>query len=167
MGKYAELEVKETTEDLKIKRRQTKSHRLKLRLQCLILIKEKKFRTRVNLAEHLGVGIASMNRWVKTYKEEGLEEMLKISSGGNRKSIIDAEIHEGLKNKVNDSENPLMGYYDAVNWVRETYGQQIKYTTLRSHLKRHFKTKLKSPRKSHYKKDEQATEAFLKTARDV
>ena len=27
----------------------------------------------------------------------------------------------------------------------------------------HFKTKLKSPRKSHYQKDEQAIEAFFKT----
>jgi len=28
---------------------------------------------------------------------------------------------------------------------------------------KHFKTKLKSPRKSHYKKDQQAVNAFLKT----
>ena len=32
---------------------------------------------------------------------------------------------------------------------------------------KHFMTKLKVPRKSHYKKDEQAIEAFFKTARSA
>ena len=39
----------------------------------------------------------------------------------------------------------------------------MKYNTLRTYLIRHFGTKLRMPRKSHYKKDEQAIEAFKKT----
>ncbi|MGY0408373.1 MAG: hypothetical protein ACWIPJ_08480 [Polaribacter sp.] len=41
----------------------------------------------------------------------------------------------------------------------------MKYNTLRTYLIRHFKTKIKVPRKSHYKKDDQAIEAFFKTSK--
>jgi len=77
--------------------------------------------------------------------------------------VINSEIHKALAVKLNDSEEPLLGYRDAVLWVNNKYDLEIKYNTLRTYLIRHFKTKLKSPRKSHYKKDEQAIEAFLKT----
>jgi transposase len=86
-----------------------------------------------------------------------------LKSGGNRKSVIGAQLHESLSTKLNDSNNPLRGYWDGVLWVKTHHGIDIKYNTLRTYLIRHFHTKLKSPRKSHYKKDEQAIEAFKKT----
>ncbi len=42
---------------------------------------------------------------------------------------------------------------------------EINYHTLRSFMITNFDTKLKQPRKSHYKKDEEAFEAFKKTSR--
>ena len=47
--------------------------------------------------------------------------------------------------------------------MNEHTSEIISYTTLRNYMITNFKTKLKSPRKSHYKKDEQAIEAFKKT----
>ena len=40
----------------------------------------------------------------------------------------------------------------------------VKYHWLSAYMIKCFKTKLKSPRKSHYKKDDQAVKAFLKTS---
>ena len=60
--------------------------------------------------------------------------------------------------------NPLLGYQDAQRWVLENFATDINYHTLRDYMKKHFNTKLKVPRKSHIKKDEQAEENFLKTA---
>ena len=77
--------------------------------------------------------------------------------------IITPEIHKGLEQRVNDPNNPFLGYWDAQEWVNEKYNVQVKYQRIREYLKQHFKTKLKSPRKSHYKKDVEAEEAFLKT----
>ncbi len=163
MGKRYEIHIKESLEELHSLRKKAKSHRLKTRLQCLILTKENKFKTREDLAEHIGIGVSSLYRWTKTYSDLGIESMLKISTGGNQRKVVTANVHQGLEKKLHDSTNPLLGYWDAVIWVRNEYKVDLKYQTLRSYMIRHWGTKLKSPRKSHYKKDEQAIEAFKKT----
>lgn len=89
--------------------------------------------------------------------------LITLNSGGNYKGIISTSLHRALEAKVKDSENPLLGYWHAVDWVKENFNEEIKYQTLRSYLIRHFKTKKKHPRKSHYKKDQQALEVFKKT----
>jgi len=76
--------------------------------------------------------------------------------------IITPAIHKDLEQKVNDPHNPILG--DAQNWVKEEYGIDEKYQRIREYLIKHFGTKLKSPPKPHYKKDEQAERAFLKTS---
>ena len=163
MGKHVEIDIKEDIDYLKNLRKKENNHRLKTRIQSLILTKEKKFARRVDLADYLGVGIASLDRWTKVYKKTGLDSMLTISNGGIRRNSVPREVHEGLAKKVYDSSNPFLGYWDAALWVTKNYGIVIQYNTLRTYLIRHFKTKLKEPRKSHYKKDEQAVEAFKKT----
>lgn len=90
--------------------------------------------------------------------------MLVISNGGKRREVVPSHIHQDLETKLNNSTDPLLGYNDAVEWVKKEFDIELKYQTLRAYLIRHFGTKLKTPRKSHYKKDEQATEAFKKTA---
>lgn len=163
MPKYIEIYIKEDIDYLKTLQKREPNHRLKVRLQSLILTKEKKFKRRVDLAHHLLIGIASLDRWTKVYNESGLEAMLTISNGGKRRCSVPQNIHNGLEKKVYDSTNPFLGYWDAILWVKETYGIELKYNTLRTYLIRNFKTKLKEPRKSHYKKDQQAIEAFKKT----
>ena len=163
MPKQAEIEIKEELDYLRNLRKKENNYRLKTRIQSLILTKEKKFKRRIDLANHLGVGIASLDRWTRVYKASGLNAMLKISNGGARRNSIPKEVHDGLAKKVYDSSSPFLGYWDAVRWIKEVYGLEIKYNTVRTYLIRHFNTKLKEPRKSHYKKDEQAIEAFKKT----
>ena len=163
MPKYTDIEIKEDLPYLKSLRNKEKNHRLKTRIQSLILTKEKKFKKRTELATHLGIGIASLDRWTRVYKESGLNSMLTISNGGVRRNSVPEEVHNALEEKVHDSTDPFLGYWDAVLWVKSKYDIDLKYNTLRTYLIRNFKTKLKSPRKSHYKKDEQAIEAFKKT----
>ncbi len=73
------------------------------------------------------------------------------------------EIHKALEQRLNSSDNGFLGYWDARQWINQNHGVNIKYHWLRKYLVTHFKTKLKSPRKSHYKKDVGAEKAFLKT----
>jgi len=78
--------------------------------------------------------------------------MISDQPKNKQSKIITSEIHLGLSQRVNDPLNHFLGYWDAQIWVNETYGIDIKYQRIREYLKQHFKTKLKSPRKSHYKK---------------
>ena len=129
------------------------------------MLKEDRFKTQEQLAEHLGVSIWSLMRWKNVYTTSGLDKMITISNGGKRREVVTLNIHLGLKNKLQDSNNPLLGYNDAIEWVKNNYGITLKYHTLRSYMKRHFKTKLKIPRKSHYKKDDEAIELFKKPSK--
>ena len=163
MARKSNIEVKESIESLKKAYFTEKNHRIRTRIKCLILLKEKKFKGQLEIAIHLGVDYATVKRWLKQYNEEGLKSLIIFKSGGKRKSVINSEVHQSLLTKLNDSNEPLLGYWDAVLWVNNNHGIEIKYNTLRTYLIRHFKTKLKAPRKSHYKKDEQVIEAFKKT----
>lgn len=164
MGKRISLTIKESSEELTRLYKTTKNYRQQLRIKSLLLTQEGRFKNREELASFLGVSTKTLFNWTASYKSSGLEAMLSISNGGKRREVITPDIHEGLSKKLQDSSNPFKGYWEAVEWVEEHFGVSINYRTLRSYMKKHFGTKLKTPRKSHYKKDEQAIEAFKKTS---
>ena len=160
-NKFSE-QIVESVYELKQLRSKTGNYRERARIQSLILTKEKRFKRSEDIAHYLGIDVATLRRWKANYLKSGLEEFVKIRNGGKRYSHVSPELHEALREKANNSENPFMSYVEAVQWVKDNYGQTIKYTTLRSYLVDNFKTKVKKPRKSHYKKDEEAIEAYTK-----
>jgi len=164
MGKIFNITIEDSLSTLRIHHKKERNQKKKLRLLSLILTKENKFLRRVDLAEYLGVNIDTLNKWTKKYKKYGLTGLLSINSGGKRREAIPQSIHKEIENKLNDSNVPLQGYTDAVSWVKQEFGYQIKYHTLRAFMIRNFGSKLKIPRKSHYKKDEVAFETFKKTS---
>jgi len=164
MGRRSKISIKEELEDLKLLHRKEKNPQLKRKLKCLIYTKEKKYSTQEILANNIGVNLATIKRWLKQYSEEPLSSYLSIKRGGNRKSVVSKELHDALSEKLNSSLNPLKGYWDVQIWIKKEFNLDLNYQTIRGYLIRHFKTKLKSPRKSHYKKDQQAIEAFFKTS---
>lgn len=131
------------------------------RIDCLIHIKTCKFETRQELANYLGVHIRTQERWLTKYREQGIASLLTDEPKNRTSKIITPQIHGALGAKVSSYDSPFLGYWDAQQWVEDTFNVKIKYHWLRKYLITHFKTKLKSPRKSHYKKDGQAIEAFF------
>ncbi|MFS4417915.1 helix-turn-helix domain-containing protein [Maribacter sp. 2307ULW6-5] len=159
----SDLVITESLEALQKELKAAKNFKVRQRIQSLLLLKKGKFKRQADLAEFLGVGHSTLKTWIKRYREDGLEALTTLRSGGHYKGVVSAQLHKALEEKVNDSHNPLLGYWHAVEWVEEHHGQKINYQTLRAYLIRHFKTKKKHPRKSHYKKDQQALEVFKKT----
>lgn len=69
------------------------------------------YTNRHDLFTFLDESESSIRRWwAKVYSESGLEEMLEISNGGKRRDGVIADIHDALKMKQNDFNNPLQGY---------------------------------------------------------
>lgn len=134
------------------------------RIRCLVLLKEEKFKKRKDLAANLCISYASLKRWLKIYRESGFAALLSIKQSTGRKNSITEEVHNALFERLHDSESAFISYKEVVLWLEESYKIEVKYETLRTYMIRHFKSKLKSPRKSHYKKDEQAVEVFKKTS---
>ncbi|MCF6296721.1 MAG: transposase [Flavobacteriaceae bacterium] len=129
------------------------------------LTQENKFETRLELSKYLGVDLKTLYVWTKLYQSQGIEALLKSTSGGKHRKVVSNSLKKLLGEKLNDNTSPLQGYTDAVLWVKEELGVQVNYQTLRSFMITNFGCKLKVPRKSHYKKDEVVFEAFKKTSR--
>jgi len=157
------LTISESLSELKKLRSAQPTLSKQKRIDCLIHLKTSKFETRQELANHLRVHIRTQERWLTKYRNGGLISLLTDLPNNRPSKIISPEIHDALKVKVSSSDAPLLGYWEAQQWVEEKFGIKINYHWLRKYLITHFGTKLKSPRKSHYQKDEQAIEAFFKT----
>ena len=163
MGKKAYLDITESQSELKKLLAKQKTLQGKKRIKCLIVIKLEKYETRQEVSDFIGVHIRTLERWLNNYKSGGVLEMLYDKPKNKQSKIVTPAIHKGLEQRVTDPHNPFLGYWDAQNWVKQEYGVDIKYQRIREYLIQHFKTKLKTPRKSHYKKDVEAEKAFLKT----
>jgi len=161
------IEIKEGLEDLKHRLKSAKTHQSVIRIQCIVFLKEKRFKNRTSIADTLGVSLSSIDRWIKIYQSQGIEQLLKMTSGGKRREVITKEIHEKLSEKLQDAYNPLLGFHDAVKWVEDNFNLQVKYTTLYSYIRKNFGGKLKVPRKSHYKNNPEAVEEFKKNTKIV
>mgnify|MGYP000017610326 FL=1 len=164
MGKKAILDIKES--NLELKKLLVKQQTLKgeKRLKSLLAIKSGKFETRQALADSLGIHIRTLERWLVNYRAGGVDMMLTDKPKNKTSKIITPEIHKALSQRVHDPKNPFLGYWDAQDWVKQEFGIDVKYQRIREYLIQHFKTKPKTPRKSHYKKDVEAEKAFLKTS---
>lgn len=167
MGKKSQFNVQESLAELQKMLSKCNSLKEEKRVRCLMAIKSAKFETRKELADNFGIHIRTLERWLNSYKSGGISEMLTDKPKNKQSKIITQEIHLGLEKRVNDPQNPFLGYWDAQDWVKKEFGVEIKYQRIREYLIQHFRTKTKSPRKSHIKKDKQAEEAFLKTPKHV
>lgn len=159
------IPIKQSLDELEDLYKKTRKSKARKRVKSLLLIRKQAYPTRKQLAKHLSIDPKTLYVWLKTYQKEGLNTFLKSTSGGSHNCKVPNEVKNSLEEKLNDSKAPLQGYTHAVNWVRAKHNIEINYHTLRSFMIANFGTKLKQPRKSHYKKDEQAFELFKKTPR--
>lgn len=163
MAKKKTITISESSSTLKALLRSSRDFQTQKRIQCLLLLKEGRFTKRQELSNYLCIGYSTLKRWLNTYRDKGIGAYLHKASRSGRPSRFSEELHEGLKEKVYSGTESFSSYLEAKRWVKERYDQDIPYQTLREYLIRNFGTKLKSPRKSHHKKDERAIEAFKKT----
>lgn len=163
MGIHSKLVIKESVGDLELLvRKQAKVKNID-RLRSLICIKTNKFETRQQLAGFLGYHIRTMERWLSVYEQEGLAKMLIPEKLDRDSHLINLEVHQEISKRVNDPLAGFSSYVEVQQWLSTEHKLDVQYHTIRAYLIRHFKTKIKRPRKSHIKKDDQAVEAFLKT----
>lgn len=167
MSYASRIKVKETAEELDLIYHKTKDQRIKLKVKSLMLFKEGNFKKQEDLANHLCIGYSTLRLWLRKYSINGLEAYVREPDRGKPQCTITPEVHEALEQKLNDSHDALKGYWHAVVWIKENVGLDVGYQALRKYMIKHFKTKLKAPRKSHYKKEEQAIEAFFKTTGNI
>jgi len=165
MAKRHKITIKESIEDLKKVRRKCINSKEEKRLQMLIELKSNSMVSRKKLSDSLRISDRTLCRWILAYNEFGLSFIFSSRNRDRDSVIITQEMSEGLEKRVSNPKTGFLSYVDAKNWIEETYNVNVNYHTLRDYLRSKFKTKLKSPRRSHVKKASESAETFFKTAK--
>jgi transposase len=159
------VHVKESVKELKSLQKNQPLIILK-RLNMLIELKKNGSDgiSKRQLAKLIGVDQNSIQKWRTTYINDGIAGILSHGRIGFKPSLITKEEHKKIEQKLNQPKNALRGYKELMYWIKTELGKDIKYTTVVEYSKRHFESKIKVARKSHFLKDELAETTFKKTS---
>jgi len=164
MGRQRKFEIKESLETLESFKSKVSDYKSSQQLNALILIKSVEYDTLDKVSSHLGVSYATLQRWLKCYREEGINSLLSPPTRNKPSKIITPEIHKELEKRLRDKDNPFSGYVEVQQWLLETYDVKIGYKWLWAYMRTKMNSRLKVPRKTNVKKEQGAEDSFLKTA---
>lgn len=156
--------IKETLGQLKALQKKS-SPLIAPRINMLIVEKENNTTgiSRRNLAAKIGVDPNSITNWRKLYEKGGIKLIQSHSKTGFKKSVFSAEVHTAIENKLKDPKNGLRGYTELLTFIETEFEGKFKYNTLLKYCVKNFNSKIKTARKSHVKKEEEAVKTFKKT----
>jgi len=165
MSKAKIIHIKESSKELKQLQKQQPLTIIK-RLNMLIELKKDGANgiSKRHLAKLIGVNPNSIQKWRTLYINEGIKGIVSHGRIGFKPSLISKQEHKKIEHKLNQPKNALRGYKELVQWIKDEFGKELKYTTVVEYSKRHFGSKIKVARKSHVLKDEETEATFKKTS---
>jgi transposase len=164
MAKALSIQVKESMEELQKYYRNASCVTIKKRIKMLMVIHKRapEMLPKNELSKLCKCDPNSIISWRRMYLKGGIETLIQHNWQGTSSKHISKAQNKELENKLNDSNNGLVGYKELLHWVENNFDISIKYTTLYEYVKRNFKTKIKVARKSHIKKSEEEIATFKK-----
>lgn len=154
--------IAETPEQLRRFKKQQKTIVSFQKIQSLYLLKTGQIKTITKLATLVGVHRVTLQKWLKKYKNGGLEGLLIIKPKTGRPSQFNDKAITELEKILNEAENGFKSYEEIQQWLKSNCQLKIKYKTLYHWVRYRLKAKLKVPRRSAIKKNEQEEVEFKK-----
>jgi transposase len=109
------------------------------------------------IAEAVGRGRASIQRWFDLYRAEGLERVLLKEHAGGVESALSDSIAQEMIEKLR--EGAWRTAVDAQRWLKKEHKIEVAQSTVYKYLGK-CEARLKVPRPAHAKKDAVAAETF-------
>lgn len=162
MARKIQIEIIETVEELKKRLEKAKIISSRERLRMLFALKTQKVTTRKELRRILGRDEATITRWLKKYREGGLPKLLEVKKAPGKKKKISELSLQKLREKLSN-ESGFSSYGEVQKWLAEELGVKAAYHTVYKTVHYQLQAKLKKPRPSNPKKDEEKEKAFKKT----
>ena len=163
MAKTIDITVIESEQHLNYLLRLQSRPRQQSRVKALLMIKQGKVKYTSEIAKKLRFSRRAIYDWLQSYKEGGIDGYLSVSSRGKRDEKLDNEEKEALSEKLKDASTDITSYVELTHWASGQFGKEIPYHVIYKFCRQRLNSRLKTARKSHHKKDEQAVEAFKKT----
>ena len=129
MTKKLDLNIKETVPELKKLLHQQKSGRKKERILVLYLLKTQQAEDAFTTATVIGRNYSTVKRWLRIYRQGGLNGLLELKHGGGRTLSLPPNVLEVLEQRLQQPEG-FYSYEDIQVWLEETYGIKLYYSTL-------------------------------------
>ena len=155
--------ITEDVDDLKELEKYHRYSHLFQRVRMLRLLKSEQCSNLGEAARALGYSWRQCQRWFASYREGGLEELLKsrVHERG-RQELVTPEAFEDLEEAMKRGEIATIS--EADEFLRERHGIEYSNPDGVGQLLRRRKVKLKTGRPRHEKADPEEQEAFKKTS---
>jgi transposase len=151
--------IQESIQELLALMRAQKDPRLRMRVHLLYLLKARIATTRRQAAHILGVHRKTVGQWLNTYQQQGLDALLVIGTHSNRELSIPESVLTALSEQLSQPEG-FPSYKAVQHWLEEAHQLCLPYSTVHGIVRYQLKAKLKVGRRSHAKKDPNASKAF-------
>ena len=159
MANKLKVEIQETVEELRHRLEQTRTAASKEKLQVLYWLASKKIKTRAELAAMLDRDESTIYRWLKAYKQGGINELLRVKIAPGKTPHIAPEVREKLIKKLQEPQGEI-SYGKLQVWLEEKCGIKVSYKVLHDVVHYKLKAHLKVPRPESLKADEIAQSSF-------
>jgi hypothetical protein len=143
--------ITDHADDLKHRLQREHDGHQKPRLRMLYLLASGRAQTRQDVPHLLGVHRHAIGHWLALYAAGGLDALLATYAPTGKLVSLAPYVLASLERALRRPEG--FASYEALRqWMRQTHGVEVKYTTLYSLVRTRFRAKLKVPRPSHTKK---------------
>lgn len=159
MSRTLKLDIKETAEELKTLLKKENSAQVKEKIHALYLLKSGTVTTLEGLSELLVRNQSTIYRWFEKYKILGLPGLLKLYKPAGRSLSIRPDALEKLKQKLSEPAG-FKSYGEIQSWLKSDCNVEVDYHAVYRTVRYKLQAKLKEPRPSSTKKDDEEVELF-------
>lgn len=146
MTRVCQIGIQQSAEELKQLRDQQKSVISYQKFHALYLLKTQQVRQVQEVATAIGVHRVTVQKWLKRYREGGLDELVRVRHGGGRPSLVTSAALDGLKQRLSEATEGFRSYGEVQNWLAQHYQVKAAYPTVHALVRYKLRSKLKVAR---------------------
>lgn len=162
MAGVYKLEIQESEDEIKQLLRTQKTASGKERVHLLYLLKSKQAKTVQAAASILGRHRATVQEWLKQYREGGIEALLKSNPRSGRRRAIPQWAVAALQQRLEEPQG-FDGYQAICDWLESQLGIEAKYKTVHQLVHYRLQASPKVPRPVSIEQSSEQLEAYKKT----
>ncbi|MDZ4877854.1 MAG: IS630 family transposase ISMae27 [Chroococcidiopsis cubana SAG 39.79] len=166
MSGVVKIDITESVEELKTLLAAQKTAFGKERVQALYLLKTKQVETVQHLAIILGRNRVTVQRWLRSYRNGGLSQLLSQYKSQGRPMLISPEAIVSLKEELKDPEG-FPGYKEVQLWFKAVLGVEANYHVVHRLVRYKLNAKLKSSRPRSSEQNPEELKDFKKNSQTI
>ena len=158
MAGVTNIQIEENETELEALLKQSQSLKDKERLQALYLLKAKRLKIK-EIAQVVGKHRGTIHRWLAKYSQGGIDVLLSFKYSSGRKPKLPLWTMKALEKQLQQPRG-FKSYRQIQQWLSESLGLEVQYATVHRLVRYQIQAKLKVPRTTNPKQDQQKFNEF-------